>query len=152
MRSARSVRAASASALARIGIGNLPGLGKQALADRSLAVRLAGVELLAAANADADLAALAADADPMVALQATIAVKAKHPELVDKAVARATAADEWTIRAGAANLLVTALGGGGVFLYLRRQKGSEAPPGAGTSKVISIPTVEMVDEPDSGAP
>jgi hypothetical protein len=43
-----SVRAAAASALARIGIGNLGALGKQALADRSLAVRLAAVELLVA--------------------------------------------------------------------------------------------------------
>jgi len=105
-----SVRAASASALARIGIGNLPSLGKQALADRSLAVRLAGIELLATANADAELVTLTDDADPMVALQAAIAIKAKRPELVEKALVRAAAADEWTIRSGVANLLVTAVG------------------------------------------
>jgi len=105
-----SVRAASASALARIGVGNLAGYAKQALGDRSLAVRLAGVEMYAAAAADAELVALIDDTDPMVALQAAIAVKSKHPELVDKAIGRAIAAEEWTIRAGAANLLVTALG------------------------------------------
>ena len=44
-----SVRAAAASALARIGLGNLESLGKRALKDTSLAVRLAGIELLVAA-------------------------------------------------------------------------------------------------------
>jgi HEAT repeat protein len=76
-------------------------------------VRLAGVELLATAKADTELIALTDDADPMVALQAAIAVKTKRPELVEKAVARATAAEQWTIRAGAANLLVMALGSEG---------------------------------------
>jgi HEAT repeat protein len=104
------VRAAAASALARIGIGNLAALGKQALADRSLAVRIAAVDLLAAAQAEAELVALASDSDPMVALQAAIAIKAKRPDVVASAVSRALAAEEWTIRAGAANLLVTALG------------------------------------------
>src|SRR6185503_13029894 len=77
-----SVRAASASALARIGLGNLAGMGKQAVADKSLAVRLAAIDLFAAANADADLIALTDDADPMVALQAAIVIKGKRPELV----------------------------------------------------------------------
>jgi len=103
------VRAASASALARIGVGNLASLGKQALADRSLAVRIAAIDLYAAANADAELVAATDDADPMVALQAAIAAKANHPELAEKAVGRAVAAEEWTIRAGAANLLSSAL-------------------------------------------
>jgi HEAT repeat protein len=104
-----SVRAASAQALARLGIGNLPGLAKQALADRSLAVRMAAVDLYVAANADGELIALTDDADPMVATQAAIAVKSKRPELAEKAIARALAAEEWTIRAGAANLLASAL-------------------------------------------
>jgi HEAT repeat protein len=104
------VRAAAATALANIGVGDLPALAKQALADRSLAVRLAGVELLAAAKAEPDLIALTDDKDPMVALQAAIAVKSKRPELAEKAVARAVVAEQWTIRAGAANLLVMALG------------------------------------------
>lgn len=105
-----SVRAASASALARIGAPNLAAYGKQALADRALAVRLAGVDLLAAAKADADLVALTDDPDPMVATQAAIAVKTTRPELAQKAIARAIGAPEWTVRAGAANLLVQALG------------------------------------------
>lgn len=104
------VRAAAASALARIGAGPLAAFAKQALDDRSLAVRLAGVELLAAAKAEAELAALADDQDPMVALQAAIALAAKRPELAEKALARATGAAEWTLRAGAANLAITAVG------------------------------------------
>lgn len=115
-----SVRAAAASALARIGVGNLGALGKQALADRSLAVRLAAVELLVTANADSDLVVLTDDADPMVALQAAIALKAKRPELVDKAINRAASAEEWTIRAGVANLLVTALGKDAARTYAQR--------------------------------
>jgi HEAT repeat protein len=105
-----SVRAAAASALARIGAGDLRGFAKHALDDRSLAVRMAAIELLAAAKADADLVALTDDADAMVALQAAIAVKITRPELAEKAIVRASAAAEWTTRAGAANLLVSALG------------------------------------------
>ncbi len=104
------VRAAAASALARIGTGDLAGFAKQALADHSLAMRLAGVDLLAAAKADAELVALTDDKDAMVALQAAIAIKAKRPELAEKALVRASTAAEWTTRAGAANLAVTAVG------------------------------------------
>jgi HEAT repeat protein len=105
-----AVRAASAVALAQIGVGNLEALGTQALSDRALAVRLGGVELMAAARRDDLLIALVDDADPMVALHAAIAVKAARPELAPKAIDRALAADEWTVRAGAANMLVMALG------------------------------------------
>jgi HEAT repeat protein len=115
-----SVRAASASALARLPAGNLGELAKQALADSSLAVRLAGVDLYAAAAADAELVALTDDKDPMVALQAAIAVKGKRPELADKAIARAITAQEWTIRAGAANLLVTAVGSTGAAAHAQK--------------------------------
>jgi HEAT repeat protein len=104
-----SVRAAAASALARIGIGNLGEYAKQALGDRALSVRLAGVELLEAAKREADLVALTDDKDPLVALQAAIAVKRTHPELARKAVDRALAAEEWTARAGTANMLSAAL-------------------------------------------
>jgi HEAT repeat protein len=105
-----NVRAAAASALARIGLGNLAEAGKQALADKSLAVRLAGLELLEAAHADADLVTAAGDKDAMVAVYAAIAVKKTHPELAAGAVDRAVASDEWTTRAGAANMAVQALG------------------------------------------
>ena len=103
------VRAAAARAMAAVGIGNLEGFGKTAVADKALAVRLAGIELLVAAHAESALVALASDADPMVAIQAAIAVGDKH-DLALAAVARALASPEWTIRAGTANLLVRALG------------------------------------------
>lgn len=104
------VRAAAASALARIGVGQLAAFAKQALDDRSLAVRLGGVELLAAAKAEAELVALGDDKDAMVALHAAMALTPKRPELVEKALARAASASEWTIRAGAANLALSAVG------------------------------------------
>jgi len=104
------VRAAAALALARIKKTDLVGEAKLALADKALAVRLAGVELLVAAHHDAQLAALADDPDPMVALQASLAIRAKHPEASVHALQRAIAADDWTIRAGAANLAVRAVG------------------------------------------
>ena len=105
-----NVRAAAASSLARIGIGNLAELGKRALADKALAVRLAGIELLAAARAEEALATAAGDADPLVATQAALALEPPRPELTQKALDRAVAAPEWTTRAGAANLLVQGLG------------------------------------------
>jgi HEAT repeat protein len=114
------VREASATALARIGIGNLESFGKQALADRALSVRLAGVDLLAAAHRDDSLVALVDDKDPMVALQAAIAVKAKHPDLAAKAVERAATAEDWTTRAGAANYLVIALGKANALAVAKR--------------------------------
>jgi HEAT repeat protein len=103
-----SVRAAAATALAKIGLGNLEAAGKQALKDKALAVRLAGIELLVAANRADELVALADDPDPMVGVEAAIA--AKHPELAAKAIQRAIAADDWHVRAGAANALVRAVG------------------------------------------
>jgi len=106
-----AVRAAAASALARIGPGNVMELGKLALHDRALAVRLAGLELLVAAHraeAQAELTALADDPDPIVASEAAIAHGGG--ELAAKAIERAASAREWTIRAGAANLAVRALG------------------------------------------
>lgn len=103
------VRAASASALARIGVGNLAAFATQALADRSLSVRLAGIELLEAAKAEGQLVTLTDDKDPIVALHAAIAVKRTRPDLARKAIDRALAAEEWTARAGATNMLRMAL-------------------------------------------
>ena len=103
-----AVRAAAASALAKIGLGNLGELGKQAVGDPALAVRLAGIELVAAAHDTALLAALAGDPDPIVAAEAAIAHGGG--ELAARAIDRAASAEEWTIRAGAANLAMRALG------------------------------------------
>jgi len=104
-----AVRAASATSLAQIGIGNLEAFGTQALKDKALAVRLAGVELLEAAKRLDLLAKLAeTEPDPMVAAEAAIA--AKRPDLAGRALERAMTDERWTIRAGAANLVVRALG------------------------------------------
>jgi len=101
------VRAAAATALARIGNGNLADHGKRALADRAIAVRLAGIDLLVAAKATAELQKLVDDKDVMVALTAAI-------ELSDRAggrtvLERAVTAEAWTQRAGALNLAARAV-------------------------------------------
>jgi len=105
------VRAASGLALARIAIGNLEELGKQAVADRALGVRLAGIQLLVAAHrpeALAALGALADDRDPIVATEAAIARGGGEPAA--RALERAAASEDWAARAGAANLAVRAVG------------------------------------------
>jgi HEAT repeat protein len=119
------VRAAAATALGRIGLGNLEEIGRQALADHALAVRLAGVELLASARAETALAALADDSDPRVALAAAIAVKQTHPELAAKAIERAANDADWTTRAAAANELVAAVGKEGALPIARRLAGDK---------------------------
>jgi HEAT repeat protein len=115
-----SVRAASASALARIGLGNLEELGKRALADRALAVRLAGIDLLVAAHREDEIAGLINDDDPILAITAAIAVKRTHPGAAAQPLERALASKEWTIRAGAANLAVSALGRDAGRAYAQR--------------------------------
>ncbi len=100
-----SVRAAAAVALAKIGLGDNAAVAKTALADRKLVVRLAGVTVLELIEAHGQLAALASDPDPVVALEAAIAVKERHPELVAPALAHALESEDWTVRAGAANSL-----------------------------------------------
>jgi HEAT repeat protein len=102
------VRAAAARAMARVGVGDLAAFGKAAAADKALAVRLAAIDLFLAAHADGELAQLAHDPEPMVAAEAAIAGHA--PELARDAVTRALASPDWAIRAGAANILVRALG------------------------------------------
>jgi HEAT repeat protein len=105
-----TVRAAAASALARIGLGNIAELGRQALADRALAVRLAGIDLLVAAHDDGPLIAASDDRDPRVALAAAMAVKPTRPELAAKALERAATDPDWTTRAAAANEAIAAVG------------------------------------------
>ncbi len=102
------VRAAAALALARIGQGDLAGLAKRALADKALAVRLAGIELLLAAKRTDDLIQLADDPDPILAAEAAFA--ARRQDLAVKALDRAVGAEGWSIRAGAANMATRAAG------------------------------------------
>ena len=104
-----SVRAASATALARIGVGNLEALGTDALKDKSLAVRIAAIDLFEAAKRPDRLKAIAeSDPDPMVAIEAAVALEDKV--LAKAAIDKAVAAEGWTLRAGAANIAQRALG------------------------------------------
>lgn len=114
------VRAAAASGLARIGLGDLQAFAKKALADKALAVRLAGVELLAAAKRTDELVQLAqSDPDPMVAVEAAIAVK--RTDLAQAALDKAAAAERWTIRAGALNTARRALDKQAAIAFARKR-------------------------------
>ncbi len=113
-----SVRAAAATALARIGAGNLEALGTAALKDTSLAVRIAAIELLAAANRPDRLRQIAeTEPDPMVAVEAAIALH--DQQLARRALDKAIAAEGWTIRAGAANVCARAVGKVGALAIAR---------------------------------
>jgi HEAT repeat protein len=92
-----ATRAAAARALAKIGVGDLAAFAKVALADRVRDVRRAGVELYVAARANAELARLADDADPAIAIAA-----ARTPESLRAAVRRAATAEDAEARALAA--------------------------------------------------
>ncbi len=119
------VRATAALALARLRTGDLAALAGRALAVRALAVRLAGVELLRAAGQTAALTALAGDPDPMVALEAAIAVK--DPARAEQALERAAASERWTIRAGAANMAARAVDRTRAAAIARRLAGDPEP-------------------------
>jgi HEAT repeat protein len=95
-------------------------LGKRAVGDRALAVRLAGIELLAAAHAP-ELTALAEDPDPLVATEAAIASGGGAPAA--RALDRAATSSEWMVRAGAANLAARALGKEAAVAHARRLTG-----------------------------
>jgi HEAT repeat protein len=119
-----AVRAASATALAQIGVGNLESLGTEALKDRSLAVRIAAIDLIEAARRPDRLQAIAeSNADPMVALEAAIALKNKP--LAQVALDKAAVADGWTIRAGAANVAVRAVGKDAALALARKLLGDK---------------------------
>ena len=113
------VRAAEASGLARIGRGDLVAFAKRALADKALAVRLAGIELLVASKRNNELTAIAqSDPDPMVAAEAAIAVNRK--DLAQAALDKAAASDKWTIRAGAVNTAARALDKSAAIAFARK--------------------------------
>src|SRR5262249_57837407 len=89
----------------------------------ALAVRLAGVELYAAAHRDDVLVSVVDDKDPLVAAEAAIAVGTSHPGMAQQPIERGIAAPEWTVRAGIANVLVRAVGQDGALTYARRLAG-----------------------------
>ena len=119
-----SVRAAAATALAQIGVGNLESLGTDALKDKSLAVRIAAIDLIEAAHRPDRLQAIAeSEPDPMVALEAAIALKNKP--LAQISLDKAAASDGWTIRAGAANVAVRAVGKDAALTLARKLLGDK---------------------------
>jgi HEAT repeat protein len=113
------VRAAAALALARIGKGDLAAFAHKALADKSLGVRLAGIELYETAKLTAELVKLAQD-DPSPIIAAEAAIAARRPDLVAKALDRAIGSDGWMIRAGVANMAVRAAGKDAAVAYARK--------------------------------
>ncbi len=102
------VRNVALRALARGKRGDLGALAQAALADASLGVRLAAVDLLVASRGRDAARPLLEHADLMVAAYAARALR--DPTAGAAAVDRALAADDWTIRAGVVNLLEVALG------------------------------------------
>jgi len=104
------VRAAALRGLASGSRGRQPQLGtraRAALADESLGVRLAAVALIARVDGKDALRTLFADADPMVAITAAKGVgdRAAAVAVFD----RALASNQIGVRAGAVNLLASAL-------------------------------------------
>jgi len=102
------VRAVALRALTRGNRGDLGAVAEQALADASLGVRLAAVDLLVASRGRPAARPLLTHADAMVAAYAARALR--DPAAGTAAVDRALASEDWTIRAGAVNLMEVALG------------------------------------------
>ena len=102
------VRAVALRALARGNRGDLGAIAEQALADAALGVRLAAVDLYVASRGRPAARDLLAHEDAMVAAYAARALK--DPQAGAAAVDRALAHEDWTIRAGAVNLMEVALG------------------------------------------
>ncbi len=106
--SSADVRAVALRALARGKRGDQGAIAEQALGDPALGVRLAAVDLLVASRGAAAARPLLDHPDRMVAAYAARAVK--DPRLGAAAIDLALADPDWTVRAGAVNLLEAALG------------------------------------------
>jgi len=102
------VRAVALRALARGNRGDQGAVAEAALKDAALGVRLAAVDLLVASRGRPAARPLLTHEDAMVAAYAARALK--EPNAGMAAVDRALASEDWTIRAGAVNLLEVALG------------------------------------------
>jgi HEAT repeat protein len=104
------VRAASVTALAQVGLAqnaapaDLLKLATKALGDPALAVRLAGVSVLVDAKATAELTKLVDDPHPLVAIEAAMGAKVSAQSALDRAATH----EQWTVRAGALNLVARA--------------------------------------------
>jgi len=94
---------ASARARWRGSLGNLEAAERKRWQTRH-AVRFAGIELIAAAHRDDELAALATIRIRFVATEAAIA--SKRPGLAAKPLERAITSEHWEARAGAANIMI----------------------------------------------
>lgn len=104
------VRAAALHALARGHRGDQRALATAALADKSLAVRLAAVDVLTASGDAATIHSLLAHADPLIAIAAAPAATKTDPAGAAAAIDRALADPAPETRAAALNLAIAALG------------------------------------------
>jgi HEAT repeat protein len=102
------VRAQAAHSLAAARPANLTAHAHIALADANIAVRLAGVALLAAAKDHAALTALLTDPDPTVAITAAARLRRSSPA-ARAAIERGLRDPSASVRAGALNLAQAAL-------------------------------------------
>jgi HEAT repeat protein len=115
------VRAVALRGLARGKRGDQGAIAERALADEALGVRLAAVDLLVASRGKQAARPLLDHADAMVAAYAARALE--DPAVGAAAVDRALADADWTIRAGAVNLLEAAVGKEGARPRLARAAG-----------------------------
>ena len=104
------VRAAALMALAHGARGDLHAVAHAALADKSLGVRIAAVDLVALSNDGATLHALLTDVDPIVAAHAARASAKADPAGAAAAIDRALADAQPETRAAALNLAAAAIG------------------------------------------
>jgi HEAT repeat protein len=119
------VRAAAVRALAQGKRGPQDGVVDRALADESLAVRLAAVDLAVAGSGAAAARALLAHRDPMVAAQAARA--AGDPAAAAPVIDRALADADPSTRVGAIGLAQAALGKAGALPRLRAAIADPSP-------------------------
>ncbi len=117
-----NVRAAALRALADVQARAGVDVARAALADSYLGARLAAVELLdhaLGADARVDLERVAAGADAFSALRAGVALARRGARAPGTAALKtASAAKQWTVRAAAANAVVSIVGKGDAPAYL----------------------------------
>ena len=117
---AGDVRASAILALARTKQAAFAPIASAALADPYLGARLAAVELYAAIGDRAAVDRLLTGADVAVAIRAARAARDRNPTGAAAAIDRGLADAEWTVRAGAVNVLRSVVDDAGALARARR--------------------------------